>query len=129
MVGLYFPANPAAKATPTATSVRMRCAMRCCRPPAWVIWDRVFVPVGPVGGREQVQMLRHVATLVEAAGLTVVQRCGAGDREPADRPVGDEAQRVLGEALGAPVSVSATTTDGLGMTGRGEGLPQWRLRW
>ncbi|GAA1740373.1 2-C-methyl-D-erythritol 2,4-cyclodiphosphate synthase [Aeromicrobium alkaliterrae] len=74
-------------------------------------------------GASGVEFLTEAAARVRAAGFEIanvaVQVIGNAPRVGTRRA---EAQEVLGTAIGAPVSVSGTTTDGLGLTGRGEGV-------
>ncbi len=74
-------------------------------------------------GASGVTLLTEAARIVRAAGFRIgnvaVQVVGVRPKIGKRR---EEAQKVLSEAVGARVSVSGATTDGLGFPGRAEGL-------
>lgn len=74
-------------------------------------------------GASGLTLLAETAARVRAAGWTIdnvaIQVIGNRPRIGTRRA---EAEAALSEAAGSRVSVSGTTTDGLGLTGRSEGL-------
>ena len=119
LAGLEFPEEPAGLAGHSDGDAA-----------AHAICDALLAAAGLVlailhewAGAGGVAFLTETAARVRAAGHNVVnvsvQVIGNRPRLAARRA---EAEAVLAAALGAPVSVSGTTTDGLGLTGRGEGV-------
>jgi 2-C-methyl-D-erythritol 2,4-cyclodiphosphate synthase len=76
-----------------------------------------------MAGATGVAMIEKLREFVTAKGFVInnvaLQIVG---NQPKITPRRIEAQNVLSAALGAPVSVAATTSDQMGFTGRGEGI-------
>jgi 2-C-methyl-D-erythritol 2,4-cyclodiphosphate synthase len=76
-----------------------------------------------MAGASGIAMIEKLRDYVTAKGFVInnvaLQIVG---NQPKITPRRDEAQAVLSAALGAPVSVAATTSDQMGFTGRGEGI-------
>ncbi|GAA1816193.1 2-C-methyl-D-erythritol 2,4-cyclodiphosphate synthase [Nesterenkonia flava] len=85
--------------------------------------DTIGTARDDVAGASGVALLSEAASIVREAGFEIgnisAQFVG---RRPKFAPRRSEAEQVLSAAAGAPVSVSATTSDGLGFTGRSEGI-------
>jgi 2-C-methyl-D-erythritol 2,4-cyclodiphosphate synthase len=74
-------------------------------------------------GADSVALLLEVVAMVGRAGYRVVNAdCTVVAQAPRLAPHTAAMAERLGEALGSPVSVKATSTDGLGSIGRGEGI-------
>jgi 2-C-methyl-D-erythritol 2,4-cyclodiphosphate synthase len=80
-------------------------------------------------GARSVDLLRAVAALTREKGLSLVDAdCVVALEEPRLAPYRDDMRAAMAQAVGVDVDrigLKATTTEGLGFTGRGEGIAAW----
>lgn len=82
-------------------------------------------------GADSIALLKRVAGLARELGLEVVDAdCTVAAQMPRLAPYRDRMRARLAEGLGVPVErvgLKATTTEGLGFVGRGEGICAWAV--